>query len=491
MTLGEQMRSGALWLSASKIASRGLQFALGIVLARLLIPEDFGFLVTVQIFTGIAGLLADGGMGQALIRKKNIGRYEYSTYFTAQLVICGGIYALFFLAAPWFALWYENPIYKDLLRVSALSFPLRALQNTPRVLLHRDMRYKAIGIIQWCGLLLSGLISIAMAWLGMGVWSLVLSGLVSGVLLTIPLYWVAGWKPHFTFSLESAREMSSYGVKSTVNDLMDYIRTQVPNLLIGQMLGPAVLGIFNKADTLRIIPLELVSGSVYQPLFRGLAQTQDNIDQSKYIYLRSIALTMAYCLPLYVGLWWIADPFVLVFYGEKWHAAAEPLEILATSGLFSVLTNQSGAVAAARNLLGREIFIQTETAILLVIAVLAGIPWGLAGIAWGMVVALGFLSLRMTYLACRSTRTGFGDLVMALRPAILLNLCLAGMLYAVDYLWQYAGSDRPMAYICVMSGVGGLFYAALFLMLPIKSLASEATRWKRILRLTEGRQETA
>lgn len=456
-----------------------LQFAVGVILARLLAPEDFGLLVSVQVFMGIAGLLADGGMGQALVRIKDLPEDYVSTYFTAQILICSGIYAVFFFAAPWIATGYSNPIYQDLVRVSALSFPLRAIQNPPRSLLYREMRSKVTGVIEWCELFSSGVISILMAQFRWGGWSLVFSGLLSSVLLIIPLFYCSGWRPRIAFNHAAARELSRYGAQSTINDLVEFVRVQVPNFLIGQLLGPGLLGAFNKADTLRTIPIDIISGAVYQPLFRGLALTQDNIDRSKYLYLRSVGLTMVYCLPAYVGLWWVAGPFIEVIYGSKWSFTAAPLHVLATAGFFNVMVNQSGAVIAARSLFAWEISIQCESAVLAFVAILAAVPYGLAGIAWSLVGVFTFMALRMTYLASRSVDAMFSELLTALRPAAILNALLFVALLAVNSVWLYLYNNSSGLYLLVISTSGFFIYVGLFLTLPLGNFMTEKMRWRR------------
>ena len=140
MSLGDSIRHGAKWLLAGNIAGQALQFGFGIVLARLLVPADFGALVTVQIFTGLAGFIAAGGTGQALIRAKEAKHEDFQVVFTIQLMVGILIYAAFFVAAPYFARWYGQPLYRDLFRVSAISFLLRPFLNMPNVWLTREMR---------------------------------------------------------------------------------------------------------------------------------------------------------------------------------------------------------------------------------------------------------------------------------------------------------------------------------------------------------------
>jgi teichuronic acid exporter len=484
MSLGEKMRRGALWLSASQVASRGFEFVFGVILARLLAPEDFGLLVTVQVFTGIAGYFAAGGMSQALIQKKEVAERDYQVVFTAQLLICSLIYLLFFSISPLFAEWYGRPIYHDLLRVTTVSFLLRPFLLVPRARLDREMRFKANGILQSCGLAISGISSVSLALQNYGVWSLVLGSIIGTTCLIVPTCIAARWMPKLNFGFTGLRDIGAYGIKATCNDFLDYIRTQTPNFLIGTMRGPAMVGLFNKADSLSAIPMNLVSGSIYHPVFRALSQFQDDPEKSKYLYLRSLTLTTFYGLPFYVFLWWLAEPFILVVYGQKWLPCAEPLRILSLAGLFWIIINQSGALIAAHNRLSRELMINVQVLLLLVIAVAWGLPHGLWGVALGMLGVNAYYCLRMARVANAAVGSGIVDVMLALWPPLFLNGLLAGVLCLADFSWRRAGYSNPVAYMFMMSGVGVMVYLAVFITAPFRSLAAEAARWRQILGLS-------
>ena len=137
MNLGDRIRKGAKWLTAGSIVGQVMQFTIGVALARILVPHDFGLLVTVQIFTGIAGYFASGGTGDALVRAKALGPRDCDVTFTLQLAVCVLIYGAFFLLAPWVSVWFNNSLYTDLMRVSAVSFLIRPFLNLPRAILRR------------------------------------------------------------------------------------------------------------------------------------------------------------------------------------------------------------------------------------------------------------------------------------------------------------------------------------------------------------------
>lgn len=483
MPLGNSIRSGVMWLFVGNTGSQVLTFAFGIVLARLLTPEDFGMLVTIQVFTGLAGFVAGGGMGQALVRASETTKEDYDIVFTLQVVIGCAIYAVFYLAAPWFADWYDTPLYANLLRVSALSFVIRPFVNLPGSLLHREMRFKAQTSVRIVTLLVSSTVSIGMAYRGQGVWSLIVGGLAGSLCSMILLLQLSGWRPGLSLDIRRGRNIARYGFLVSINDIVTYLRNQVTNFILGKTLGIAPVGLFNKADNLARMPHSVVTGPVYQVLFRVLAKEQGNSDMSRYMFFRSLSLVAVYVTPLYIGLFWIAAPLISLLYGAKWADAAAPLAILALAGPFMTIANLSGAVLAARNALDRELIVQLIVFALTVAATLAGLRFGLRGIAGALVFVTIYNALHMYALAARSLDAAWKHLPIAMLPAAALNAILASVLFILDRNIPDALRGSDFWYFVLMTATGTLTYAVCFLYLPIAALGSEQHRWKQRLRL--------
>jgi O-antigen/teichoic acid export membrane protein len=482
MSLGQTIRRGALWQFAGNSGSQLLNFAFGIVLARLLAPHDFGTLVTIQVFTGLAGFVAGGGMGQGLVRAPNATKADYDCVFTLQLLIGCGIYTGFFFAAPWFARWYDQPLYESLLRVSALSFLTRPFINLPATILHRQMRFKTQAAVRIATLITSSTVSIVMAYYGNGVWSLIIGGLTGSVCSMILITYFSGWRPGFTMKFHRAREVARYGTLVSLNDIVIYLRQQATNFILGRTLGPASVGIFNKADSLVAMPHLMVTSSVSPVLFRALALEQSNLDKSRYLYFRSLSLVAIYATPLFMGLYWLAEPLIAVLYGPNWAEAAEPLAILAIAGPFLIIGKLSGAVLAARAWLRRELLVQVILLILTAIAGLAGLRYGLRGIAIGLLLVAIYNAAHMYALASRCLAASWSQLSAALAPALGLCAILYVILFALDRSMVHAGFSQ-FATLVLMSSAGACVYAVCFLYLPLGRLESEQLRWKRKLRL--------
>lgn len=477
------IRRGVAWAFVGRVSDQLLTFAFGVVLARLLAPEAFGMLLTIQIFTGLVGFVAGGGMGQALVRAQSVTKEDFDVVFTLQLLIGCVIYGLFFVTAPLFADWYGNPMYRDLLRLSALSFVFRPFVTVPTNALHRDLRFKAMAGVNIACLIASSGVSIALALRGWDVWSLIWGGIAGSAVRSVLLMWQTGWRPAFSLRFARAGGLARYGALVAGNDLVDYLRERVSIFILSQTLGPQSVALFNKGESLAMMPFQFVSGSVYQVLFRALAVEQANLDKCRYLFTRSVGLVAIYATPFYVALFWLAEPLVRGVYGERWVGSAGPLFWLSFAWPMWLLGNLSGAVAASHNRLNVELRLQLLTLALNAVAIWLALPAGINGVAWALLAVFAISSSMMLALALRTLQAAWRDALRALYPAIALNLALAFVLASVERVLPTSILSHDLLHVVSLAGVGAAVYALLVLYTPLPALRSEQTRWRSALRL--------
>lgn len=478
MELSQSIRTGVKWLIIGNSGSRMLEFAFGVILARLLVPADFGMIVTIQVFTGFVGMVTSGGMGQALVRAKEVDHHDFNAVFTLQLVISTAVYLGFFLAAPWVAHFFENALYEELLRVSALSFLMRPFAYMYGSWLNREMEFKKRSIIGIISGIATGISSVIMAWIGLGVWSLTLSGLLGGALRNLLLARVTPLSLRMNFDFSIMRKHGSYGSKIVANDILGHVKNEGLKLILSKLAGPAFLGLFNKADSLHRLPYWMFAQPVAQPVFRAMSKVQDDLDQTKYMFYRVITLLMTYILPFYIGLWWVAEPFIGVVYGDQWLPAAEPLQILSMAGFFYIISRPCGVLLMAQNKLLQEMIAQAAILIVTLGAVLAGLNWGLEGVSWSVLASQVFATTYFYILAYRSIPTRVMDLIRAVTPGLMLNSLLFLVLALTDAMTGDLRSTSPALYLLYMIVPGSLVYLAAFLLLPIPALRTESARWQ-------------
>lgn len=481
MNLGQKIRSGAKWLFLGNIGSRILEFGFGIALARLLVPADFGLVATVAALTGFAGLVLSGGMGQALIQAKEVAHEDFNAVFTLQLGVGILIYVLFFVTAPLFADFFGAPIYVDLIRITGLQFLMRPFAFMRIAWLNREMDFKKRATVGIVGGLFSGLTGTMMAWAGLGVWSLTLSGVFASLFRNFLLERITPLRIRLNLDLALMRKHSSYGFKITAIDFISYLTRESINLILSKGAGPAFLGLYRKSDSLSRMPNWVIVRATMEPVFRALSKVQDDMNQTKYIFYRTITLFMAYTTPLYVMMWWIAEPFIGFVYGEKWLPAAAPMQILLCAGLFFNVLHPSNRLLNAQNRLTQRLVAQITSLTVIAAACVIGLKWGLKGVAFGILGSHVFTTSLAYFLVHRTIPTRFNELLSAAAPGLSLSGLLFIFLLVINFLLGDIRSEWPALYLLIMTVSGAAFYITAFLLLPISSLQSEAVRWRQKL----------
>lgn len=458
--------------------SQVLQFLFGIALARLLVPADFGMIATIQILTGIVSLVSSGGMGQSLIRAKQADATDFNVVFTMQLglgvLICGGIFAI----APWFARFFGNPLYVELLAISALNFLLRPFAVIRSAWLSREMLFRGLAVVNLTTSIVTGVVSVSMAFAGMGVWSLSLSGLVAAVTTNVLLYRLTPLRLKLRLDSQVARRHAGFGFNITMLDLISHVRSESITLIMSKLAGPAFLGLFNKALSLARMPNRVITPATSKVVFRALSTVADDLDQSKYILYRTITLLSVYIFPFLVGLVWLAEPLIVFLYGEKWRPAAEPATIIAIGSFFLTSLRPCAVLLEAQNRLRQEMVAVGISAVFGVVGCYVGLRWGLTGVAWSTVFTHLLCFVLMYSFVYRVIPTRVSDLWRALAPALILNGLLLAVLAGLHYFVAHLRASAPFLYLASMATIGGAVYSGAFLLLPIKSLETEVARWR-------------
>jgi O-antigen/teichoic acid export membrane protein len=478
MSLGQSIRTGVKWLAFGRVGNRLFEFAFGIALARLLVPADFGMIATIQIFTGFVGMFVAGGMGQSLIRAKQADLDDFTAVFTLQLAVGLCVYLAFFFCAPLVARFFQEPLYTDLIRVSALSFLLRPLAAMRNAWLNREMDFKSRTIVEVGIGFISGAIAVSFAFVGLGVWSLVLSGLIGALLSNFWLTRLTPFAPRLNVDIARMRKHASYGAQIVGNDVVNYLRSQSRIFILSKLAGPTFLGLFNKADSLSRLPNQLLMAPTMEPLFRAMSKTQDDLEQVKHLYYRSITLLMAYTAPAYVLLWWVAAPFITVVYGSQWTEAGRPMAILTLAGFFLNVALPSSVLLAVRDRLKKEMLATFLNIPITAGGCLVGLKWGLEGVAWAVVVAQAVLAGQFFWCVLGALPTRGADLLKAVKPGLLLALLTFFVLAAVDQLFSPDEKPHPAIYLVAMSTVGIGSTLLGFFLLPLADLRSESSRWR-------------
>lgn len=326
--LKHKTKIGLYWSFFSQFANYGMQFIVGIVMARLLSPSDFGITALPAVFMSVASVFIDGGFGMALVRKKELTDKDLSTSFYYGILVGVLCYATLFFASPWIADFYNTPILKQLTRVSALVFLWTPLYTPQNVILRRRLDFKTPARIAITSSALSGIVGITVAYLGFGVWALVIATLTTSILTFFQTWSVVKWVPRSSGSKESFRYLWGYGNKLIATNLIDTLYANIAPFLLGKFGGTVDLGHYNRAKGFAALPSANVTGVIMSVTFPVLSKMQDEITRLQYNYRKMIRVSAFVVFPMMMLLAALARPLIIILLTEKWEPCIYLLQIL-------------------------------------------------------------------------------------------------------------------------------------------------------------------
>ena len=338
-SIKQQTIHGVAWNSVGKFSNITIQFVIGIFLARLLTPEDYGIIGVLTIFMAIATTFVDSGFTSALIQKKILTDKDCSTAFFFNIVIGVIAYLILFFCAPWIAKFFNIPILVDITRVVALNVLIGAFTSVQQALYRKRVDFKTTAIVSIIATLLSGIISIFLAYNEFGVWSLVYLHLIYTIVTSVLLWAFSKWKPKWEFSWQAFHEMFSYGSKLLGASLLGIIYFHGEKLAIGKFYSTQELGLYTKGTGLSSQASSTFTGVLSSVTFPILAQIQEDNVRLIEVYKKYIRITSLVIFFLMLLLASLAKPIIIVLYGAKWSGAIIFLQIICLAMSFDHITS--------------------------------------------------------------------------------------------------------------------------------------------------------
>ncbi len=333
--------SGISWLTFGQMTKHALQFVLGIILARLLTPHEFGLVGLVMVFIGFAGLFSELGFGAALIQRKEIDERHWSSVFWVNIAAGFALTGLFMAIAPLVGQFYDEPILAPLTTLFAVSFAVGSLSMVPIAKLTRDMDFRALALIETTAAVLSGILAVVLALVGFGVWSLVWRTIAVTTLTAVGMWWVTRWRPRWMFDPRAVRELLGFSSNLLGYRAINYWVQNGNDLIIGRFLGTSALGIYSRAYLVLLLPLNEVVRILGRVMFPALSRLQHDVTRVRESYLHAVAMLSVFLFPAMLGLSAVSGDFVLALYGPRWE------EVIPILGILSVLAVPQSLVATA------------------------------------------------------------------------------------------------------------------------------------------------
>jgi O-antigen/teichoic acid export membrane protein len=430
-TLRQQVLSGVGWKFATVGLGQVTRIVVGVVLARLLVPSDFGLASMALLFVGVASVFTDMSFGQALIMRREISEQDRSTAFWTTLAagaVCTGVGVA---AAPLVASFFSAPAVANLFRVTSILFLITSFSSTQVALLTRELRFRSLQLREMAGTVVGGVVGVGVALIGLGAWALVLQALASEGLALILLWRFSSWRPHAMWSVESLRRLGSFAGKTSGARMLGYVNLNADNFLIARFAGAEALGVYSVAYNVMVAPLARLATPIQQVLFPAFARIARDRSRAGRAWLQGIEIVAALTVPAFVGLAVVAPDFVTVVLGHRWHKTIPVLQLLCIAGLAQSLQTLNHSMLQALNRAGALLAFMIFSATLTVSAFAIGLHWGVVGVAAGFAAARTIVLPVFTTIVSRAAQTPVLGFVAAVRPALEVSAAMGALALAL------------------------------------------------------------
>lgn len=430
----EKAIKGVVWTGLSQVGTQILAFLIMVILARALLPKDFGILGMATIFTGLVMMLNEIGLGAAIVQRKTIDENHLSTVFWVSIIVGLISWMIAAITSPFVANFFRNPQVRPVIMVISIGFTIGPLGVIHKTLLNKQLDFKKLAFTEVGAALIYGLTSIILALKGYGVWSLVFGLLAQSFTEVILLWKVCPWRPRARFHSQSFRELFSFGINVWGFNLVNYGRENIDYFIIGRALGSAALGFYTLAYTITNIPRRRLMSIVSKVAFPTFAKVQNQNEKLRYGYLKVISYTSLITFPILAGLTVVAPEFVLFVYGSKWVPMVLPLQILCGAGMLYSIGSPVGSIFLAKGRPDIQFKLSLVSVLALTIFVLAGVSYGIVGVATA-VLAYAVIFVWVTqWFANSLIGLRMRDYLLSLLPASVSSLTMVFILVSYRYL---------------------------------------------------------
>lgn len=467
-TLKGKTISGLVWSFTEMLISQVIQLIIQIILARLLLPEHFGLIGMLIVFIALANTIVDSGLSQALIRDQYVSQDDYSTIFYFNIIVSLFMYGLLYIAAGPISVFFKEPSLLSILRVLSLVVIIDPFKMIQRVMLIKNVNFKAQTKINVIAAIIAGMIAIICAVMGYGVWSLVIHKLALHIIQLLMLVSVIKWYPSLVFSYPSFKKFFSFGSKLLISGVIDTIYRNLYFVIIGRVFLASQLGYFTNAMKLRDVASQSITISVSRVTYPVLSTMQDNEVALKHGFQKVVKMTAFISFPIMIGISSIASSLIYFLLGEKWLPAANYLQLLCLAGMLFPLYEIHLSILQVKGrsdlFLLLEVFTKSLLTIFLALAILFHV--GIMGF-----IAIAVLHAYLSFfiymnVSARQIAYSLKEQLQDLFPIFLVTSSMGIVVYALGTILP----NQELIKIIIQIIVGILFYLGICKLFKIKEL---------------------
>jgi len=433
MTLKDKAISGVIWNSTGNFAALGIEFIIGIILARLLSPTEFGLIGTITVVISLSQVFVNSGFSQAIIRKQNCSQKDYSTAFFFNLGVSLLFFSILYFSAEAISTFFKNIELKPLIQVLGFGLIINSLSIIQQAKLTKRIDFKLQSKISILSSILSGIIAVILSYTGFGVWSLVFKTLSYSTFVAVLLWATNKWKPDFVFSIKSFKELFSFGSKLLLSGLIGTFLQNINYLLIAKYFTTQDLGYFTRAEMFKNLPSSNISGIVTSVGYPVLATLQDDKKQMKKVFRDMFTNTFYIISILMLGMAAIAKAMIITLIGAQWLPSVELLQMLSLLGIMIPINSMNINVL---NVVGRSDLyfkLQLITQLLTIPNIFIGVFLGIKALIVGMIVIALLAYVLFNHESNKILNYPISEQLRDIFPSFSLALVMSVIVYSVGY----------------------------------------------------------
>ena len=426
--------SSLIWKFLERIGTQGVQFIVSIILARLLLPSDYGVVSMILVFTAIANVFIQTGFSTSLIQKKDSDELDFSSVFYISLLIAAICYVILFFAAPIIASFYNMPAITSILRVISLTLFFGAINSVQNARIAKEMKFKKLFLSSLVAILISGATGVLMAYKGFGPWALVGQQIANSIATTIILWFTSGWQPKLMFSINRVKSLLSYGWKILCSALLDTIYQNIYNLVIGKFYSSSTLGNYNKGEQFPKLIAVNVDGAISSVMLPAYSKQQDRKDKLKKMVRRSIVTSSLLLFPMMFGLAAVAETVVKVLLTENWLGCVPFMQLLCiVYALYPINTANLQVIKA----LGKsDYFLKLEIIkkVIGLIVLIVTLPFGVLQMAIGQVLVAILSTFINAFPNRKLLNYNYFEQIKDLFPSLIISIIMFIIVYSFNFI---------------------------------------------------------
>lgn len=425
--------SNFIWRFAERCGAQGVAFVVQIVLARILAPEVYGTIALVTVFTTILQVFVDSGFGNALIQKKDADDLDFSSVFYFNITLCAALYILMFVAAPFIADFYNDSLLTPVIRVLSLTLIISGVKNVQQAYVSRTMQFKRFFFATLGGTIGAAIIGIAMAYLGFGVWALVVQQIFNAMVDTVILWITVKWRPKLIFSFSRLKGLFSFGWKLLASSLLDTVYTNIRQLIIAKLYSSSELSYYNRGRQFPSLFVSNINTSIDSVLLPTMSKEQDNKERVKVMTRRAIKTSTYVMAPLMMGLAFLGTPLIRLVLTDKWLPCVPFMSIFCITFMFyPIHTANLNAIKA----MGRsDLFLKLEIwkKVVGMIALLATMWFGVMAMAYSLLFTSVVNQIINSWPNRKLLNYGYLEQLKDIMPGILLAVVMGCCIYPIQW----------------------------------------------------------